>query len=127
MPPLVPIMAYLAYSIGSRILIPRHHRRGMRALKRGDFDTAISQMDASYAFFQRHAWIDRFRWLTMLSPSAMSYREMALLNIAFFQTQLGRRDEAKAAYQRVVAEFPDSLVGKRTMTMIETFETPGAA
>ena len=125
--PLTPYLAYIVLGFGPRKLFTKHHRRGCRAFHQGDPEAAIAHMEASYAFLQRHAWIDRFRFLTMLSVSAMSYRELALLNIAFFQTQLGRKDEATAAYHRVVAEFPGSLVGKQTLKMIETFETPGTA
>ncbi len=86
---------------------------------------AIAEMEASYAFCQRHPWLDRLRYLTMLSASGMSYRELALINIGFFQSQAGRKDESKAAYQRVVAEFPHNMVGIQTLKMIETFESPG--
>lgn len=125
--PLTPYLALIAYALVSRRLIAGHHRSGCRAFRRGELDTAISEMEASYAFFQRRPWLDRFRSLTMLSASAMSYRELALLNIGFFQAQAGRKDESKAAYQRVVAEFPRNLVGAQTLKMIETFEIASPA
>lgn len=125
--PLTPYLALIAYALVSRRLIAQHHRSGIRAFRRGDLDLAISEMKASYAFFQRHPQLDRFRALTMLSASAMSYRELALINIGFFQAQAGRKDESKAAYRRLMAEFPDNMVGAQTLKMIETFETPSPA
>lgn len=125
--PLMPYLIFVAYLLLSRRLIAKHHRNGCRAFKRGDLESAISEMQASYAFFQRHPWLDRFRCLTMLSTSGMSYRELALVNIGFFQAQSGRGNEAKAAYRRAVAEFPESVVGRQAMKMIETFESPSTA
>lgn len=84
-------------------------------------------MEASDAFFRRHAWLDRWRPVIMLSASAISYREMALLNIGFFNAQLGRKAAAKAAYGRLLDEFPESQIGKQTLRMIETFEQPDTA
>ena len=127
--PLLPIMPYLAliaYMIAARRLIAAHHRRGCRAFARGDLETAIAEMEASDAFFLRHGWLDRWRLVTMLSPSAIGYREMALLNIGFFQSQLGRKEAAKTAYRRALAEFPESRVARQTLKMIETFEQPSA-
>ncbi len=84
-------------------------------------------MEASDASFRRHGWLDRWRLVTMLSPSAIGYREMALRNIGFFQSQLGRKEAAKTAYRRARAEFPESRVARQTLKMIETFEQPSAA
>jgi hypothetical protein len=75
--------AYLAYSIGSRLLIPRDHRAGIKLGRKQQFEQAIPKFQASFDFFNRHAWIDRFRSIVLMSPSAASYREMALANIAF--------------------------------------------
>ena len=105
-------------------LFPPHFRRAARAQKKGDLDSAIAEMEACLAFFQRHPWIDRHRWIVTLNSSAISYREMALLNIAAFQTLARRKEEAKAAYRRVIELFPNSVVGRQALTAIETFEAP---
>jgi hypothetical protein len=42
----------------------------------------------------------------MFSPSATSYREMALFNIANCQTRLGDRAAADVTLRRLMAEFP---------------------
>ncbi|MDH3639811.1 MAG: hypothetical protein OES09_15310, partial [Gammaproteobacteria bacterium] len=47
-----------------------------------DYDTAIDQFQRSYDFFSKHYWLDKYRGVTMMSPSIWSYREMALMNIA---------------------------------------------
>ena len=113
--PLAPYLALVVYVLAARRLIDGHQRRGCRAAARGDLDAAIAEMEAGQDFFQRHRWLDRWRLLTLLSPSAISYREMALLNIGFFQAQLGRKDAAKAAYRRVLADFPESRVARQNL------------
>src|SRR5688572_16583375 len=79
---------YLAYSICSRLLIARAHRRGMRFFRKQQYAAAIEAYQESYEFFARNPWIDQYRAIVMMSPSAISYREMALCNIAFCYTQL---------------------------------------
>src|SRR5688572_13025657 len=65
--------AYLAYSFGSRRLLLRDHRRGMRLVRNHNFEAAIPAFEKSYEFFRRYAWADRFRSVVMMSPSASSY------------------------------------------------------
>jgi hypothetical protein len=65
------------------MFIAREHRRGMRLYRSQPYAAAIQAYGESYDFFARHEWIDRFRAITMMSPSAISNREMGLCNIAF--------------------------------------------
>jgi hypothetical protein len=86
--------AYLLYSIGSRLTIPRTHRAGVRLTRQQRFAEAIPKFEESLAFFERYAWIDRYRSVVLMSPSAISYREMALSNIAFCYSQIGDGEQA---------------------------------
>lgn len=113
---------YLAYSIGSRQFIASAHRTGIRLSRRGKFQAAIPQYERSYQFFTRHEWIDRFRSLVLMSPSATSYREMALVNIAFCHAQLGNAELAKLYYQKTLEKFPGSLMATTSLKMIDTFQ-----
>lgn len=113
---------YLICSLGSRRLIPRDHRRGIRLSQAHQYEDAIRAYKDSYEFFTRHAWIDRYRSLTMMSPSAISYREMALINIAFAYSQIGNGDKAKEYYRRAQEEFPDSGMANAALKMIESVE-----
>ena len=114
--------AYLVYSIGSRFLIPRAHRRGMRLFRRQQYEQAISAFHESYDFFTRNVWLDRYRAAIMLSPSAMTYREMALCNIAFCYSQIGEGGKAKDYYRRALAEFPNNGLAQAALRLIESAE-----
>jgi TolA-binding protein len=63
----------------------------------------------------------------MMSPSAISYREMALVNIAFSVSQLGQGTDAKEYYQRALDEFPNSAMAKAALRLIESVENPDRA
>lgn len=115
-------VVYLVYSYSSRKLIPRAHRRGIRLSQTQQFEDAIRMHKQSYDYFTRHAWLDRYRSITMMSPSAMSYREMALINIAFAYSQLGNGEKAKQYYQQAGREFPNSVMAKAALKMIGAFE-----
>jgi len=121
---LVGISMYVGYSLIARVAIARHHRRGMRHVKQRRYADALTAFEESYAFLSRHIWIDRYRSITLLSASAISYREMALLNIAFCHSQLGRGTEAKDYYRRTLAEFPESGMALAAINLIESVEHP---
>ena len=111
--------AYLLYAIGSRRLIARHQRRGMALVKRELYAKAIVEFQASLAFFDRYPWIDRFRCVIMMSASAMSYREMALLNVAFCQSQQGNGRRARESYEACLARFPNSPLARSALRLMD--------
>ncbi|HEX7447932.1 MAG TPA: hypothetical protein VF306_10325 [Pirellulales bacterium] len=55
-----------------------------------------------------------------MSSSAISYREMALCNIAFCYAQLGNGENAELYYRRTLDEFPDSGLADAALRMIES-------
>jgi hypothetical protein len=124
---LIGPVAYLLISQALRRTVAASHRLGIRLLRRGDPEGAIRAFHDSYSFFSRHPWVDRFRYLVMLSSSAYSFREMALCNIAFLHGQLGRADEAVAWYRRALEEFPTCSLARASLAFVTAIKTsPGA-
>lgn len=111
-------ITYLFLSISLRYFIPHNHRKGMDYVKNKNFETAIIEFKKSYAFFIKHTLMDKYRYLTLLSSSRISYREMALNNIAFCYGQLGNGIEAKNYYEKTLQEFPDSGIAKAALNML---------
>ena len=111
---------YLIYSFGSRMLIIRDYRSGISLVKLGQFQAAIPKFEKSLQFLDRHPWIDNARSIVLMSASKPSFREMALANIGFCYSQLGRGHEARAAYQKCLDRFPDSGLDLAALQMINS-------
>ncbi|MEQ8790681.1 MAG: hypothetical protein RIC55_30570 [Pirellulaceae bacterium] len=116
-------MGFLAYTLGLRMLVPRDHRRGIRQVRQGRYDLACGSFLDSYAFFSRHVWLDRYRAITLLTPSYMAYREMALCNAAYCCTQIGEGKRARELYHQALAEFPHCGMAASALNMIESIES----
>lgn len=115
------IVAYFVLFLVLRRGVARHHRAGMSAAHAGNFEQAMQHFKDSYDFFSRHQWIDKGRYLFLLSCSKPCYRELALVNIGSCLVQLERGEEAIAAFERALQEFPNSDLAKQTMKTIRTF------
>jgi tetratricopeptide (TPR) repeat protein len=113
-----------------RFQIPKHHRRGIALFKKKSFSEAIPQFEKSYTFFKNNSWIDRFRFITFMSSSRISYTEMALINMAFCYGQIGDGKRSIELYEKALKEFPDSEMAKASLRMYEaarnTTEHPAA-
>lgn len=114
--------AYLVTAFILRCCVPYNHRKGILLYKQGNYVQAIEEFEKSYIFFCRHHWIDKYRYLTLLSSSKASYTEMALLNIAFCYAQSNNAELSKEYYKKVIELFPDSEMAKSALNMIASFE-----
>jgi len=115
--------AYFVVAMTLRYTVTWQHRTGFRLMKAGEFERALPYFERSAAFFSAHPQVDRFRAITLLSAAQFSYREMALCNLAFGLAQLGRGAEAKAAYERVLREYPGNPIANAAMRMILATES----
>ncbi len=113
---------YLGYSYGSRTLLLRHQNRGRRLTDAGRYPEAIRAFQASYDFFENNVWLDNARSIVMMSAAVPTYREMALINIAYCYVQMGNIEEAKGYYRHVLDAFPDSIMAQTALNFIETVE-----
>lgn len=113
------VLAYLLLSFCLRNIIALHQRAGIRLFKRQQYKEAIPLFEKSYDFFSRNRWIDDWRFITLLSSSRISYREMALLNIAFCNTQIGDGIAARKTYEKVLSEFPTSGIAQAALRLMD--------
>lgn len=111
-------ITYLAILFFLRFVIPSKHRKGIRLFKQRKFKKAIPYFQQSYKFFKKNNWIDKYRYLTLLSSSRISYTELALLNEAFCLLQIGEKEEAIRKYEDVLEEFPDSQIAKSALKLL---------
>lgn len=119
-------IAYLAYSNISRRTLARHHRLGIRAFHEGSYGAAIGHYEKSIEFFERYPWIDRFRAVTMMSPSDWGYREMGMLNKAFAESQNDNHEAAIAGYEAVMKDYPDNEIAVQALKMLKAPNQDGS-
>ena len=98
-------IAYLALSQILRRTIPHHHRSAICHCKRQEFQQAITEFEKSIAFFSNNVWVDKYRAITMLSSSGMSYREMGMVSLGFCYAQLGDGMSARRMYEDCIRYF----------------------
>ena len=118
-PPFYGLVSYLIISFSLRTFIPHSHNKGMKLVKNDNFAEAIPCFERSYNFFTKNNWVDKYRFITLLSSSAMSYREMSLTNIALCYAQLGDDSKAREYYQITLQEFPKSEIAKSGLNLLE--------
>jgi tetratricopeptide (TPR) repeat protein len=116
------IYGFFAYWIiiyALRNLVARQHRQGIALLKKNNFEQALLHFQKSVAYFERNPWIDKYRYITLLSASKMTYREMGLCNVAFCHSQLGRGAEAKEIYTEVLNQYPENGIAAAALKMMQ--------
>jgi tetratricopeptide (TPR) repeat protein len=91
-------------------------------IKEGKFEEAIACFEKSYHFFSRNSWIDKYRYVTLFSASKMSYKEMALCNIAFCYSQVNEGLKAIEYYERTLQEFPENGLAKTGLKMLNSVQ-----
>ncbi|MBE5791238.1 MAG: hypothetical protein IJN21_10645 [Clostridia bacterium] len=99
-------LTYLVVAWTLRLTLQKHHRKGMRLLKAEMYEKALVCFQKSEAFFEKHAWIDKYRFITMFSSSAYSYREMALHNQAHAYLRLNCPLDAIAPLEKLAKINP---------------------
>lgn len=115
-----PVLLFVYYTLVLllRNIVPIYHRKGIRQLRKGNVENAIKEFKKSYNFFTKHFWLDKYRSIFILSISSISYRELALNNIGFCYSQIGKGDKAIEYYEQGLKEFPDSILINNALRMI---------
>lgn len=119
------IMAALTYSILAFILrktITKNHRKGMVLLKQNQYLNCIPYFEKSISFFDQNKWVDQFRFITLLSSSKLSYKEMALCNIAFAYSQIGDGEKAILYYEKVRTLNPTNGLAVAGLNMLNSIK-----
>lgn len=121
-PVLYGAITYMGLSVFLRTFVAKDHRDGMKLVRHHKFLEAISKFEKSVTFFTKNSWLDKYRFLTLLSSSKMTYKEMGLCNIAFCYSQTNNGQKAKEYYQQALTEFPESGLALAGLRMINSAE-----
>lgn len=101
------------------LIFPGMGNRGLRMMRRGNFDAAARYYMRVYDFYTRHPKLDKYRNLVMFNMSRTSFRELALCNTAFCLLHSGNPGEALEYYRRAAREFPLSATAHTNLRMME--------
>ncbi len=119
-PFLMAALTWAILAIGLRNLIAKKHRQGIRLVKQYKFKEAIPFFEQSIIYFTKNRWVDKYRYLTLLSVSGMSYRESGLCNLAFCYSQFGDGIKAKEYYEQTLKEYPENGLAKAGLNMLNS-------
>ncbi len=93
--------SYITLAWTLRLTLQRHHRKGMKFLRRKQYEQAAASFRSSYQFFTDYPWIDRYRFVTMFNSNAIPFQQMALNNQGICCLHLGKNKEALEAFQKL--------------------------
>lgn len=119
-------LTYLVLSYSLRNFVPLDHKVGMRLVHKKEFQNAVPYFHKSYDFSNKYSWIDKYRYVTLLSSSKMCYKEIALNNIAFCYGQLGEGEKAVEYYSYLHKEYPDNEMAKAALNLINSCVKKGS-
>ena len=115
------LLAAITHAIFARVLrnlVAKNHRKGMRLVHAGQFESAIPEFEKSVEKFKKHKWLDQYRVITMLSATGTSYLAMGYTNLGFCHSQLGHKDEAKRYFHAVLALDPGNGNATAALNML---------
>ncbi len=121
-PELYDAITFLALSVSLRYMVPISHRKGLNLSKEHKFENAIPLFETSYKFFTENNWIDKYRFIVLLSSSKLSYREMSLCNIAFCYSQIGNGQKSIEYYTKTLEEYPENGTAQAGLKMLTSTE-----
>lgn len=104
------IILYYLLLVNTRRYLAPDHWKGIKALKKGDWEKASDFFNRSLIYFENRPYLDRFRCILLMSLSKYSYREMDWINLAFAHGRTGNLDKAMDVYQQALGEFPGNPV-----------------
>ncbi len=116
----ISALIYLLFCRAMRARFARDHKNGMRAYRAQKFEDAISHFEASYRFFSTHRRLDKWRSLLFGVAGPNPYRVLALCNMAYCYSQVGKGQQAIKLYEEALHEQPDCAVATASLNMLRS-------
>ena len=116
------LSVFFIYTYLIRYLVAAAHRRGMVALSKREFDSAILEFEKSFAFFSKYKWLDKYSSVILMSSSVWSYREMALMNIAATYSMKKDTKMYREANIKLLHEYPSNQRAKDALEFLDAMK-----
>lgn len=94
-------VSYLILAWSLRFAFQKHHMSGMKFWKAKNYSDAAAAFQQSYDFFDKHPSVDKYRFITMFSSSAIPYQQMALNNMGICYLHMGENVKALDAFKHL--------------------------
>jgi len=117
-------LIYLLIFPTLRLTFIRKHKKGIKLVRNGNVDDAITCFQASYDYFDKHRVLNNYI-CPLLSASKITYKEMALINTAYCYIMKKDGKKAKEIYEYVLSIYPNSMIAKNAMNTIDVFSNIG--
>jgi len=96
------ILAFLIILLLQQFWHRRSFRQGIRYLKKNQYEAAITCFQKSLKHFEQYPFLDKYRYVLLISPSEISCREMALQNILACYCFLNNKEKATFYYDSLI-------------------------
>ena len=94
-------VSYVILAWCLRLTFQKHHIKGIQFLKAKNYADAAAAFRQSLDFFEKHPSIDKYRFITMFSSSAIPYQQMALNNMGICYLHMGENAKALDAFKKL--------------------------
>lgn len=119
----IAVICYLLINYILKHTVSRQFFKGMRLVKRGDFERGMFYFQRSVDFFEAHPWVDRYRYITLLAAGDMTFHELSLCNYAFCLSQMGRGKEALLIYEEILAIYPKNMLAITAVRSLSSMQS----
>lgn len=116
---LISIFFYFLLTLLAKwLFFPNVLYEGMKLIREEKFQEAIPRLEDTIDYFVRNLWIDKFRFLLLISSAKRSIKESTICNLAYCYLQVGNVKKATETYEDVLLSYPDNWSAKAVLNMI---------
>jgi tetratricopeptide (TPR) repeat protein len=117
------ILAFFVYLIltytARHLFFPAVMHEGLKLIKEEKFEQAIPSVQKTIDYYTKKAWVDKFRFLLLISSSKKTIREMTICNLAYCYLQTGEIQKSKKIYSEVLRQYPENINAKSMLNTID--------
>ena len=97
-------ITYFVVAWSLRLFLQKHQKKGMACMRTKNYEDALKAFKKSFQYFEKHPLVDKYRFITMFSSSAISYRHLALNNIGVCYLYMGDDNKALDYFKKLAEE-----------------------
>jgi tetratricopeptide (TPR) repeat protein len=116
---LIAFLAYYMLTLLAKFLFfPNALYEGVNLIKQAKFQEAIPFLQDTINYYTKYSWIDKFRFILLISSAKRTIRESSICNLAYCYLQIGQIQKAKEIYQDVLRQYPENINAQNTLNTI---------